>query len=91
MPKGEKPTENEHFVPRIYLKCFSEINKSGKTLIWQFNLKTMRQTPVQVDVQDICFEKHLYEIKGSDGSFIAQNTIEKTFGKIETNANKVIQ
>ena len=91
MPKGEKPTENEHFVPRMYLKCFSEINKSGKALIWQFNLKTMRQTPVQVDVQDICFEKHLYEIKGSNGSFIAQNTIEKTFGKIEANANKVIQ
>lgn len=60
-------------------------------MIWQFNLKTMQQTPVQVDVQDICFEKNLYEIKGRDGSFIAQNTIEKTFGKIEDNTNRVIQ
>lgn len=60
-------------------------------MIWQFNLKTMQKTPVQVDVQDICFEKNLYEIKGRDGSFIAQNTIEKTFGKIEDNTNRVIQ
>ena len=91
MPKGEKPTEDEHFIPRMYLKGFSEITKSGKAMIWQFNLKTMQQTPVQVDVQDICFEKHLYEIKDGNDSFIAQNTIEKTFGKIETNANRVIQ
>ena len=91
MPKGEISTKNEHFVPRMYLKCFSDINKNGKALIWQFNLKTMCQTPVQVDVQDICFEKHLYEIIGSDGSFIAQNTIEKMFGKIEANVHKMIE
>ena len=75
----------------MYLRGFSEVKESGKALIWQFNLKTMQQTPVQVDVQDICFEKNLYEIKGRDGSFIAQNTIEKTFGKIEDNTNRVIQ
>ena len=60
-------------------------------MIWQFNLKTMQQIPIQVDVQDICFEKNLYEIKDRDGLFIAQNTIEKTFGKIEDNTNRVIQ
>ena len=91
MANGEKPTEKEHFIPRMYLRGFSEVKESGKALIWQFNLKTMQQTPVQVDVQDICFEKNLYEIKGRDGSFIAQNTIEKTFGKIEDNTNRVIQ
>ena len=67
----------------MYLRGFSEVKESGKALIWQFNLKTMQQTPVQVDVQDICFEKNLYEIKGRDGSFIAQNTIEKTFGRMQ--------
>ena len=51
----------------------------------------MQQIPIQVDVQDICFEKNLYEIKDRDGLFIAQNTIEKTFGKIEDNTNRVIQ
>ena len=91
MANGEKPTEKEHFIPRMYLRGFSEVKESGKALIWQFNLKTMQQIPVQVDVQDICFEKNLYEIKGKDGSFIAQNTIEKTFGKIEDNTNRVIQ
>ena len=91
MPNGEKPTTNEHFIPQMYLRSFSEIKKRDKSLIWQFNLKTMQQTPVQVDIQDICSEKHLYEIKGSDGSIIAQNTIEKTFGKIETNASRVIR
>ena len=91
MPNGEKPTTNEHFIPQMYLRGFSEIKKRDKSLIWQFNLKTMQQTPVQVDIQDICSEKHLYEIKGSDGSIIAQNTIEKTFGKIETNASRVIR
>lgn len=91
MPNGEKPTTNEHFIPQMYLRGFSEIKKRDKSLIWQFNLKTMQQTPVQVDIQDICSEKHLYEIKGSDGSIIAQNTIEKTFGKIETNVSRVIR
>lgn len=91
MPKGAKPTVNEHYIPRMYLRGFSEISKSGKAKLWQFSLKSMQQSTVQVGVEDICFEKHLYEIKGSDGSYIAQNTIEKTFGKIETNANRVIQ
>ena len=58
---------------------------------FQFNLKTMQQTPVSVDVEDICFEKHLYEIKRSDGSFVAQNAIEKAFGRIEMKVDKVIQ
>lgn len=91
MPNGEKPTENEHFIPRVYFRGFAEINDSGKALLWQYSLKTMKQIPVPVDVGDICFEKNLYEIKGSNGSFIAQNTIEKTFGKIEAQAGKVIQ
>ena len=91
MPNGEKPTANEHFIPQMYLRGFSEIKKPDKALIWQFNLKTMQQTPVQVDIQDICYEKHLYEIKGSDGSIIAQNTIEKTFGRIETKVSRVIR
>ncbi len=91
MPNGGKPTENEHFIPRVYFRGFADINDSGKALLWQYSLKTMKQIPVPVDVGDICFEKNLYEIKGSNGSFIAQNTIEKTFGKIEAQAGKVIQ
>lgn len=91
MPNGGKPTENEHFIPRVYFRGFADINDSGKALLWQYSLKTMEQIPVPVDVGDICFEKNLYEIKGSNGLFIAQNMIEKTFGKIEAQAGKVIQ
>lgn len=91
MPNGGKPTENEHFIPRVYFRRFADINDLGKALLWQYSLKTMKQIPVPVDVGDICFEKNLYEIKGSNGSFIAQNTIEKTFGKKEAQAGKVIQ
>ncbi len=81
MPNGEKPTENEHFIPQMYYKGFSEIKESGKAYIWQFSLKTMCQMPGQVDVRDICLKKNLYELKGNYGSFIAQNTIEKNLGK----------
>ena len=93
MPKGDKPTVNEHFIPQMYFRGFSDIkeSRSEKALIWQFNLKSMQQTPVSVDVEDICYKKHLYEIKSDDGSFVAQNTIEKTFGKIESQTSKVIQ
>lgn len=93
MPKGDKPTANEHFIPQMYFRGFSDIKESGseKALIWQFNLKNMHQTPDPVNVKDICYKKHLYEIKSDDGSFVAQNTIEKTFGKIESQTSKVIQ
>lgn len=91
MAKEARPTVDEHFVPRMYLKRFSDIKKSGNALIWQYNIRTLQQTPVPVDVRDICFEKHLYEIKNRDGSFIAQNTIEKVFGRIEQKVDRVIQ
>ena len=91
IPKGEEQTVKEHFIPRMYLKGFSEIINPDKAMIWQFNLKTMQQTPVQVNVHNICYEKDLYEIKDDNGAFVAQNTIEKTFGKIESNVNRVIQ
>ena len=87
MPNDKNYTEDEHFLSRMYLKGFSEIKKKGnkeKAFIWQYNVRTMHQTLVQVNVQDICFEKNLYELRNADGSFIARNTIEKTFGKIET-------
>ena len=59
MANGIKPTKNQHFIPQMYLRGFSEIKKSGKALIWQYNLNTMQQTPVQVDVQDI-FLRSIY-------------------------------
>lgn len=93
MASTENYTVDEHFISRMYLREFSEIKRIGKrekAFVWQFNLKTMLQTPVQVNVQDICFEKNLYEIRNTDGSFVARNTIEKAFGKIEAAVSKVV-
>jgi hypothetical protein len=64
MPKDKNYTEDEHFLSRMYLKEFSEIKKKGnkeKAFVWQYNIKAMRHTPVQVNIQNICFEKNLYE------------------------------
>ena len=93
MPIGNNPTKNEHFVPRMYLKGFSEVkekSKLQKAYIWEFSLKSMKQIPVQVDVEDICYEENLYELKDADGSFIAQNRIEKIFSKLEDQTSRVI-
>lgn len=93
MPNVNKPTKNEHFVPRMYLKGFSNVqNKSGKekVFIWEFSLKSMQQIPTPVNIENICYEENLYELKNDDGSCIAQNIIENTFIKLEGQANKVI-
>ena len=94
MPNGNNPTKDEHFVPRMYLKGFSEIKEKAKlqkTYIWEFSLKSMKQIPVQVDVEDVCYEENLYELKDADGSFIAQNRIEKIFSKLEDQTSRVIR
>ena len=94
MPNDNNYTVDEHFLPRMYLKEFSEIKKKGnkeKAFVWQYNVRTMIQTSTQVNVQDICFEKYLYELRNADGSFIARNAIEKTFGKIEVAVNNAIR
>lgn len=90
MPHGEKLTENEHFIPRMYLKGFSEVIGSDKAFIWQYNLNSMWQTPVSVNVKTVCFKKNLYEIMNEYGAFIAQNWIENIFGKIEKQTGAVI-
>ena len=59
MPNGNKPTKNEHFVPRMYLKGFSEIKENAnkqKAYIWEFSLKSMKQIPTQVDIEKILYQ-----------------------------------
>lgn len=90
MANGKNPTVDEHFVPRMYLRGFSEI-KGEKAFICQFDTNTMRQTPTSVKVEDVCCEKNLYELRDSDGSFIARNHIENTFGRIEDYTARVIK
>ncbi|MBR4732687.1 MAG: DUF4238 domain-containing protein [Lachnospiraceae bacterium] len=94
MPKGSEFTEDEHYVPRMYLREFSYIRTKGKkenAFIWQFNLETMKQSDTSVNVKSICFKKNLYELRDKTGEFIARNIIEKTFSRIENEASTVIR
>lgn len=94
MSNGENYTVDEHFISRMYLKEFAEVRGSGhkeKALIWQFNVKTLEQTPVQVNINSICYEKNLYELRNDDGTFIERNTIEMAFAGIESGVRKAIK
>lgn len=94
MSNSSKYTIDEHFLSRMYLKGFSEVKGSGnkeKAFVWQYNLKTMQQTPTQVNISRICFEKNLYEIRDKEGAFVARNTIEKSFEKIESQVNTAFE
>ena len=94
MPKGSEFTEDEHFVPRMYLREFSEIKtsrKEEKAFTWQFDLRTLKQSDTSVNVKSICFEKDLYELRDKAGEYIARNIIEKTFWRNETKASTVIK
>ena len=78
----------------MYLKGFAEVKGSGnkeKAYVWQFNVETLQQTALQININDICFVKNMYEFRSKDNAFIARNTIEKTFGKIESTAGAVIE
>ena len=90
MPNGSKPTEDEHFIPRMYLRNFSVI-KGKRDHICQFDTNTMQQTPTSVKLEDVCCEKNLYELRDSNGSIIAQNHIENAFGRIEDYTARVIK
>lgn len=86
MPNGNNPVVNQHYIPRMYLRRFSEIktvNNKEKELIWQFNVETMQQIPTQVNIERICYKENLYEIRDIDNSFVNQNAIEKLLGDYE--------
>lgn len=93
MANGEKLTEDQHFVPQMYLRGFAEIvgSKKDKAFVWEYDLKMMRQIPKQVNVKTVCFEKNLYEFWSESGEIVAQNRIENAYGNIEKEANNVIR
>lgn len=94
MPNGDKQTSREHFVPRLYLKGFSEtksINKENKHFIWQYDLESMRQSSQAVPINSICYENDLYEIKDRNGEIIAKNYVEDKLNSIEKQVDIVIR
>lgn len=80
-------THDEHYVPRMYLKNFT--NEDGK--FWILNKEAIKYHP-NIDTlvreatpKSVCFEKDMYEFKIGD-NFLYQNVIENIFCKYECDA-----
>ena len=94
MPKGFNSTIDQHYIPQMYLKGFSESvqkSKEEKFYIWQYNIKKMQQIKVPVPIKSVCYEENLYELRNNAGEFVARNLIENTFGRLEYETSKVIE
>ena len=94
MSNGNKPTSNEHYIPRMYLKGFSEIKyKKNKEnpFIWQYDLYTMEQSTHAVPITSIGYIKDLCELRNSNNEIVAQNYIEDKLCLIETRADTVFK
>lgn len=94
MQNNSKYTKREHFVPRVYYKGFCEIKykkQKEKMLAWAMDVKSIIPINNQIDIEDFCAEDNLYELRNENGEFIAQNFIEKTFGKIEAEVGNVLK
>lgn len=70
-----KPTVDEHYVPRCYLKQFTKDEEH----IYQYDVLSERCYPNPVPINSICYKKNLYEFRDEDGAFIGRNLIEKSF------------
>ena len=66
-----KPTENEHFIPQVYLRGFSPDHKR----VYQYDLLNWKAYPL-ISTRKICYQKNLYELENGDGDYICQNGIE---------------
>lgn len=75
-----KPTKKQHYVPQVYLRGFS----SDEVFVIRNELESQCiVSSKSVPIQSICREDFLYEIKDSEGSYIALNFIEKYFSALE--------
>ena len=94
MGNGNKPTVKEHYVPRVYLRGFSvdyiriydDSNKKHHVYFYDLNKK--QQLNIPVITEDLCYKKHLYEIKKKDGKFLAENYLEHFLGIFEDQFGK---
>lgn len=94
MSTKSNDTRDEHYIPIMYLKGFSEIkgkSNKEKVLLWQFRTSTKEHIAVPVNARTICFEKDLYELTSQDGTFIAQNIIENRLSQFEAKVAGVIR
>lgn len=64
MSNKSNDTRDEHYIPIMYLKGFSEIKgrPNKEKVLWQFRTSTKEHVAVPVNARTICFEKDLYEL-----------------------------
>lgn len=72
-------TVNQHYIPRCYLKGFSE---NGKSL---FRYCAENGKVDRVKTYKICYKNNLYEIKTDDSQYINRNKQENVLGNYERN------
>ena len=94
MQGNSKYTKWEHFIPRVYLKGFSNIEqrkRKDKLLAWAVDVRSIAPIKKQIDIEDFCAMDNLYELKNEKGEFIARNFIERTFGRLEAKVGSVLK
>ena len=72
-------TKNQHYVPQVYLRGFSEDN----TRVWSYPLESTDSGKL-VPIKSVCHQKYLYEIYKNNGEIVAPNWMENTLSKFES-------
>lgn len=85
-------TKKQHYIPQMILKRFMNTRVPlRKPVIYQYDKE--KDIEIQIPkVADICVEKELYEIRNDNGviSEEERNLIEKSFGRLESKWNMII-
>ncbi len=74
--------KKQHFVPRMYLKLFSNSSKGDRCYEYNSYTNCIRN----VRIEEICEENYIYEIRNEKGEFLIpemKNKIEIALSKIE--------
>ena len=79
-------TSDEHYIAQMYLKRFAKQDSDSKAFIWQYCLETMSHCPVDcaVNINNICCENDLYELKDNNNNYIDRNSIENLLSEYES-------
>lgn len=79
MTTYDKITKNQHYIPRIYLKGFSD----NKATVYGYRVTDNFEPPKDVSIESICAEKYLYEMVNEDNKLVWPNHLEKILAGIE--------
>lgn len=85
-------TKKQHYIPQMILKRFMNTQVPiCKPIIYQYD-KEKDIERQRTNVDDICCEKKLYEIRGENGDISEEerNLIENSFSKLESKWNAII-